>query len=172
MRHQRLAVRDLDDLAWQTDKGVVLAGTLAKNLRRQLILLPPIDVIERMSRRGDHARFAPYLCLIDRSPDAGAPAATRRVAESAIREGQHARLAPPATGCAQRQEMLEHIERLKVMETLTLPAGIEREVHQNRLLKLARECGQMTAQHLRSLSPASLCHTGRRCSRSQGDGHR
>ena len=51
MRHQRLAVRDLDDLAWQTDKGVLLAGTLVKNLRRQSILLPPIDVIERSAPR-------------------------------------------------------------------------------------------------------------------------
>ena len=40
------------------------------------------------------------------------------------------------------------------MEALTLPAGIEREVHQNRLLKLAREGGQMTAQHVRELEPA------------------
>jgi len=32
-----------------------------------------------------------------------------------------------------------------------LPEGIERQVHQNRLLKLAREGGQMTAQHLRDL---------------------
>ena len=28
MRHYRLAVHDLDDLAWQTDKGIVLAGAL------------------------------------------------------------------------------------------------------------------------------------------------
>jgi hypothetical protein len=32
-----------------------------------------------------------------------------------------------------------------------LPDGLEREVHQNWLLKLAREGGQMTAQHLRDL---------------------
>ncbi|GHL51344.1 hypothetical protein ECZU29_61940 [Escherichia coli] len=35
--------------------------------------------------------------------------------------------------------MLEHIERLKAWQALDLPTGIERLVHQNRLLKIARE---------------------------------
>jgi len=35
--------------------------------------------------------------------------------------------------------MHEHIERLKTGQILDLPAGIERQVHQNRLLKIARE---------------------------------
>ena len=39
------------------------------------------------------------------------------------------------------------------MEALMLPDGIERQIHRNRLLKLAREGGQMTAQHLRDLEP-------------------
>ena len=34
------------------------------------------------------------------------------------------------------------------------PESINREIHQNRLLKLAREGGQMTAQHLRDLESA------------------
>jgi hypothetical protein len=44
--------------------------------------------------------------------------------------------------------MLEHIERLKSWQALDLPAGIERQVHQNRLLKIAREGGQMTPADL------------------------
>lgn len=36
---------------------------------------------------------------------------------------------------------------------LGLSEGLESAVHQNRLLKLAREGGQMTAQHLRDLEP-------------------
>ena len=42
------------------------------------------------------------------------------------------------------RHMLEHIERLKAWQALDLPSGIERSVHQNRLLKIAREGGQMT----------------------------
>ncbi len=37
------------------------------------------------------------------------------------------------------RHMLEHIERLKAWQALDLPTGIERLVHQNRLLKIARE---------------------------------
>jgi hypothetical protein len=35
--------------------------------------------------------------------------------------------------------MLEHIDRLHALRGLGLPTGIEREIHQNRLLKLARQ---------------------------------
>jgi hypothetical protein len=41
LSHYRQAVQTLTDLAWQTDKGVVLARTLIENLRRQSIILPP-----------------------------------------------------------------------------------------------------------------------------------
>ena len=46
------------------------------------------------------------------------------------------------------RHMLEHIERLKTFQKLALPEGIGRYIHQNRLLKLAREGGQMTPQDL------------------------
>jgi hypothetical protein len=49
--------------------------------------------------------------------------------------------------------MLEHIERLKAWQALDLPAGIERQVHQNRLLKIAREGGQMTPADLAKFEP-------------------
>jgi hypothetical protein len=49
------------------------------------------------------------------------------------------------------RHMLEHIERLNTIEELNLPANLEKKVHQNRLLKLSREGGQMTAQHLNDL---------------------
>ncbi len=46
------------------------------------------------------------------------------------------------------RHMLEHIERLKAWQALDLPVGVERLVHQNRLLKIAREGGQMTPADL------------------------
>ena len=49
--------------------------------------------------------------------------------------------------------MLEHIERLKAWQALDLPSGIERLVHQNRLLKIAREGGQMTPADLAKFEP-------------------
>ena len=46
------------------------------------------------------------------------------------------------------RSVLEHIERLKVLEKLDLPNGVEKLVHQNRLLKIAREGAPMTAADL------------------------
>ena len=48
---------------------------------------------------------------------------------------------------------LEHIERLKVWQALDLPFGVEQLVHQNRLLKIAREGGQMTPADLTKFEP-------------------
>ena len=50
-------------------------------------------------------------------------------------------------------QMLEHIERLKAWRAIDLPAGIERQVHHNRLLKIAREGGQMTPADLAKFEP-------------------
>ncbi|MGL4713919.1 MAG: Tn3 family transposase, partial [Shewanella sp.] len=49
--------------------------------------------------------------------------------------------------------MLEHIERLKFWQAIDLPTGIDRLVHQNRLLKIAREGGQMTPADLAKFEP-------------------
>jgi hypothetical protein len=38
----------LDSLAMQTDKGIFLAATLVEHLRSKLILLPSVNVIERL----------------------------------------------------------------------------------------------------------------------------
>jgi hypothetical protein len=58
---------------------------------------------------------------------------------------------PP--GPPRPRHVLVHLERLKTVHGLALPEGLEAAVHQNRLLKLAREGGQMTAQPLRDLEP-------------------
>ena len=58
---------------------------------------------------------------------------------------------PP--GPPKPRHVLVHLERLKTVRELWLPDGLEHAIHQNRLLKLAREGGQMTAQHLRDLEP-------------------
>lgn len=47
--------------------------------------------------------------------------------------------------------MREHIERLKVFRSLALPDGFGRRIHQNRLLKMAREGAQMTPHDLAKL---------------------
>jgi hypothetical protein len=47
-RHYRPCVYSVDGLAWQTDKGIVLATTLVDSLRRKSVLLPTPGVIDRI----------------------------------------------------------------------------------------------------------------------------
>ena len=49
MSHYRQAVHTLTELALQTDKGIVLASELVESLRRQTIILPAMNAIERAS---------------------------------------------------------------------------------------------------------------------------
>jgi hypothetical protein len=44
--------------------------------------------------------------------------------------------------------MLEHIKRLKNFQAIALPDGVDRHIHQSRLLKIASEGGQMTPHDL------------------------
>ena len=152
MRHYRSAVHRLEELAWQTDKGILLASSLIQNLRNQLILLPSINVIERICAEAiTRATRRIYISLTESlSPE------QKQQLDALLdfRENSKAtilswlRQSPSAPNA---KHMLEHLERLRTIEALMLPIGIERNIHQNRLLKLAREGGQMTAQHLRDL---------------------
>jgi TnpA family transposase len=152
--HHRAAVQDLAETALQTDTGIVLAGTVVEKLRAQAILLPRLNAIER-------------IC---------AEAVTRanrhinRVLTDALSVGQRTRLddllkrreGGSITSLAwlrqsplkpNSRHMLEHIDRLRALRALDLPAGIERQIHQNRLLKIAREGAQMTSADLMKFEP-------------------
>ena len=152
--YRRLA-RSLAELAQQTDRGIVLAEALVERLRQQRIILPALEVIERVcSEALTRGTRQVYQALT-------APLADhhRRALDGllAIREGtQGSELIwlrqPP--GPPKPKHVLAHLERLKTLREFRLPNGLEQAVHQNRLLKLAREGGPMTAQHLRDLEPA------------------
>jgi TnpA family transposase len=150
MAHYRFAVECLHDIAWQTDKGALLAARLIDLLRTKSVLLPSMSVIERIcaeaiTRATKQIHFSLSAPLtedhrwqLDRLVD--------------IKDNDNAstlvwlRQSPAAPNA---KHVMEHIDRLKKIETIALPPGIELSIHRNRLLKLAREGGQMTAQHLR-----------------------
>jgi TnpA family transposase len=150
----RRLVRQLTKLARRTDRGILLAEALVEMLRQQRIILPALDVIERLcgeaftcgTRQVYEALNAPLADHHHRALDA----------LLAIREGTKSsgliwlRQAP---GPPKPKHVLVHLERLKTIRELWLPDGLEQTIHQNRLLKLAREGGQMTAQHLRDFEP-------------------
>jgi len=154
----RRFVHDLAELARQTDRGIVLAETLIGLLRQQRILVPTVDVIERVCSealtRGTRQVYEALTSpLSDRHRNALDGLLTSR--EGARETNLISSLVwlrqPP--GPANPKHILIHLDRLKTVRDLSLPGGLEHAVHQNRLLKLAREGGQMTAQHLRDLEP-------------------
>ena len=153
-RDYRPSVASLNELAWQTDKGIVLATGLVDGLRRQSVLLPASNVIERIcaeaitrANRRIHAALTESLTMQHR----------QRLDELLQRkEGSKAtRLGWLRQSAAKpnSRHMREHIDRLKAWQALDLPAGVERQVHQNRLLKIAREGGQMTPADLAKFEP-------------------
>ena len=153
--HYRAAMPWLAEVARQTDKGVVLVQALMGHLRRQGILLPTVAVLERLSAEAlTRANRWLYQTLTeDLTPE------TRQALENLLtrREGSNLtwlvwlRQAPAAPTSRQ---MLEHLARLAAWQQLGLPAELARRVHQNRLLKIAREGAQMTPADLAKFEPA------------------
>ena len=154
MSHYRQAVHTLTDLAMQTDKGIVLASALIEHLRRQSVILPAINAIERASAEAiTRANRRIYETLSN-----PLLSAHRHRLDDLLKRRDNGKTTwlawlrqSPAK--PNSRHMLEHIERLKAWQALDLPNGIERLVHQNRLLKIAREGGQMTPADLAKFEP-------------------
>jgi TnpA family transposase len=147
--HYRQAVHTMTELALQTDKGIVLASALIENLRQQAIILPAINAIERA---GAEAITRANRLIYEALTNSLLEIHRQRLNELLKRkEGSKVtwlawlRQSPAKPNS---RHMLEHIDRLKALHALDLPVGIERQVHQNRLLKIAREGGQMTPADL------------------------
>jgi hypothetical protein len=151
----RRFVHQLAELAQQTDRGIVLAEALVEMVRQQRIIAPAVDVIERVcSEALTLGTRRVYEALTTALTDDQRYALDQLLA---IREGAKGSgliwlRQPP--GPPKPKHMLAHLGRLKTIRELSLPEGLEHTIHQNRLLKLAREGGQMTAQHLSDLDLA------------------
>jgi hypothetical protein len=134
MSDYKREVHTLTELALQTDKGIVLASALVENLRRQSIILPVINAIERAS--------AEAITRANRHIYAALTAPLSAVHRQRLDELLQRKEGSKGTWLAwlrqspakpNSRHMLEHIERLKAWQALDLPAGIERQVHQGPL---------------------------------------
>ncbi len=147
--HFRQAVHALVELALQTDKGVILATQVLDTLRQRQIIIPTLDVLERVCAEAiTRANRRIYAALTG-----SLLAHHRQRLDDLLKRKESSKTTwlawlrqSPAK--PNSRHMLEHIERLKAWQALDLPAGIERQLHQNRLLKIAREGGQMTSADL------------------------
>ncbi|OZA98146.1 MAG: Tn3 family transposase [Thiotrichales bacterium 34-46-19] len=154
LAHYRQAVHATTELALQTDKGIVLAVNVLDTLRHRHIIIPALDVIERVCAEAiTRANRRIYEALSEPLADTH-----RRRLDDLLKRRDNGkttwlawlRQSPVKPNS---RHMLEHIERLKAWQALDLPTGIERLVHQNRLLKIAREGGQMTPADLAKFEP-------------------
>jgi len=152
MNYYKSAVQKLETTAWQTDKGIVLIKELIENFRDQKILLPSINVIERICAeaitRSERRIYTSLTESLSEEQKGQLDALLFMYGNSKTSTLMWLRQSPAAYNS---RNMLEHIERLNTIKELKLPANLEKTVHQNRLLKLSREGGQMTAQHLNDL---------------------
>jgi hypothetical protein len=150
----RRFVHQLTELAAQTDRGIVLAETLVEQMRQQRILLPSLDVIERICSealiRGARQVYAALVAPLTDAHRGTLDTLLNWKEAMTVSVIFWLRQAP---GAPKSKHILIHLERLKTIVGLQLPEGIGRAIHQNRLLKLAREGSPMTSQHLRDLEP-------------------
>lgn len=152
--HYHRQVEVLSNLALQTDKGIVLATALVHTLRVQQVIIPPLAVVERVCAEAmTRGTRRVYQTLTD-------PLTPEQCSQldGLLEVGEDTQISPLAwlrqpPGGPGARSILTHIKRLHVVRAVGVPNGLERALHQNRLLKLAREGAQMTAQHLRDLEP-------------------
>lgn len=145
---QKDCIRHLHPYAMRTDKGFMLAEEMLSWLHNNNVIFSSVEVIERT--------LAEVVTLANRSVFSTLTAQLEKQHKSAldsllISEGeQPSRLAwllqPP--GKINGKNVLQHIDRLNSIAALGLPDGIALSVHQNRLLKLAREGRKMSSRDL------------------------
>lgn len=147
--HHKLAVQELTETAMHTDKGVVLATALIEKLRERAILLPRLNAIERVCAEAvTRANRRIYKLLTGELTEVHRHHLDEllgRKEESSLTLLGWLRQSPLKPNS---KHMLEHIDRLQTWRSLDMPSGVERQIHQNRLLKIAREGGQMTPADL------------------------
>ena len=153
-RHYRSLSAWLDPTALQTTRGIVLAQSVVEELRRRLIVLPPVAVIERLCAEAmTRAQRKVFALLIE---DLSAEQGTKLDQLLEQREGSpYSTLSwlrmPP--GAPTPRAVLGHIERLNAIRNLALSPEASQKLHQNRL-QLAREAGQTAVYQLKEYEQA------------------
>ncbi|MDN5470831.1 MAG: Tn3 family transposase [Lactococcus lactis] len=141
---------NLTKFTLQTDKGILIAQQLVKFLRDAKILIPRISVVQKIcsealinAEKQIHDTLSSVLSnhqkqLLD--------TLLNLQEKSSISQLNWLKQSPQAVNS---KFLLMHIKRLKTIKDIDLPKDIGKDIHQTRLLKIAREGRQMTPQHLR-----------------------
>ena len=128
---------------------------IVEGLRRQSVLLPSLNVVERVCAEAiTRANRRIYAALTDSLTSLHRPTPGRSLNAQGRQRTTWLTWLRQSPAKPNSRHMLEHIERSQGSgRALDLSSGIERQVHQNRLLKIAREGGQMTPADLAKFEP-------------------
>ena len=147
--HYRSMIDWLTPLAMQTLQGAVLGGAVVDELRSRRVLLPPITVIEQLCATAltlaERATFRRLTAPLTRDHRCALDAFLQ------VRDGDSTSTLAwlrQAPGAPSANAILTHLRRLGAVRALELPADLGRDVHQNRLLRLAREGAQTAVYQL------------------------
>lgn len=143
-------LQHLKEFALQTDKGIHLASELIKFLRKNKIIVPKVSVIEKIcSEALSYAEKEIYDKLsssLSRDQKHSLDLLLTIKDKTNISYLSWLKQSPSAFNS---KYLLEHIQRLRTIKSLHFPENLGKDIHQNRLLKIAREGRQMTQQHLK-----------------------
>jgi TnpA family transposase len=148
--HHRQFAAALASLADQTHQGILLAQALVQSLRNAKIILPGLPVVERLCAEVvARAQQRLYKRLT-----APLTEGQKQKLETLlnVREGTRQTFLAwlrQSAGAPSARNLLDHLAKLQALRQVGLPLEIGRTVHQNHLLRLAREGAQTTVYHLK-----------------------
>lgn len=149
LENHHTAIEALTQSAMVSDRGFVLAEELVESLRLRRILLPSLLVVEKICAEAiTRGNRAVYAALTE-----GLGLDQRRSLDGLLRVAPGESTSPlvwlrQSQGRPNSKQMREHLDRLRAWRDLGLPADVRFRVHQNRLLKLAKEGAHMSATDL------------------------
>ena len=152
--HYRALSAWLEPTALQTTRGILLVRAVVEELRRRLVVLPPLAVIERLCAEAATRAQRKVFALL--TSDLSTEQRTRLDGLLELREGSpYSTLSwlrlPP--GAPTARAVLAHIERLRAIRELGLSPETSLRLHQNRLLQLAREGAQTAVYQFKEYEP-------------------
>jgi hypothetical protein len=140
-------------LADQTHQAMVLVRSVIDQLRSKQVIIPPLSVIERLCAEAiTRAERRLYRKLTSDLYDFQRTALDKVLGTRLNTKQSMLAWLRQAPGAANPRNILEHIERLKAIRSIALPEELGRNIHQNHLLRLARQGAQTPANDFRDLT--------------------
>lgn len=147
--HYENMLQILLPLAKQTDSGITIANALIDELRKLLIIIPSVAVIEKLCAEaitlGTQSFYNDLLLPLTDHHKLSLDELLKLKANSKISHLHW--ILQPAT-IPKTKYMLLHIERLTFIKNINLPMNLGKNIHQNRLNKLACEGRNLFARHI------------------------